>query len=62
MACVGLDAGAELFVDLRQEKTLQVDDHAAALIGDDAFHRFHVVLCPWLTEAGQLIGIAAAVL
>ena len=58
---VGLDFGAEPLVHLRQEETLEIDDHTAATIGDNPLHRFHVVVRP-MTEAGQLIGSAAAVL
>ena len=40
MAGIGLDAGAKLLVDLRQEKALQVDDRAAALIGNYTLRSF----------------------
>jgi hypothetical protein len=42
MGRIRLEAGAQLLVELRQKKALQVDDRAAALIGNDALDRFHV--------------------
>ena len=43
IAGIRLDPGTEALVHLRQEKTLEVDDDTAATIGNNAFHRFHVV-------------------
>jgi hypothetical protein len=41
IACIRLDPGTKAFVHLRQKKTLEVDDHAAATIGDNVSHRSH---------------------
>jgi hypothetical protein len=42
IAGIRLDPGTKTFVHLRQKKTLQVDDHAAAAIGDNVSHRCHI--------------------
>lgn len=41
IARIRLDPGTKAFVHLRQKKTLEVDDHAAATIGDNVSHRSH---------------------
>jgi hypothetical protein len=42
IASIRLDPGTKAFIDLRQKKPLEVDDHPAAAIGDNVSHRCHV--------------------
>jgi predicted metalloprotease len=42
IARIRLNPGTKAFVDLRQKKTLEVDDHPAAAIGDNVSHHSHV--------------------
>ena len=42
IARIRLNPGTKALVNLRQEKTLEVDDHPAAAIGDNVSHRSHV--------------------